>query len=206
MTTSADYSIRLEREADFEKVEFLIREAFWNVYRPGCFEHYLARQLRSADAFIPELSFVLEKDGEIIGQIMYVRSQIALSDGTTLPIATFGPLSVAPDYRRRGYGSALTRRSMEEAAKLGAGALAITGAPEFYARFGFESGRSRNVVYADAPDAPYFLVKELKPGFLNGVRGTFRDPACYLVSEAEAELFDRQFPPKEKLKLPGQLV
>ena len=125
--------------------------------------------------------------------------------GPFLPIMTFGPISIAPQYQRRGYGKLLLEHSMEKARKMGAGALAITGNIDFYGKSGFVVSKTRGIRYEDDPDADYFLIAELEPGFLDGVHGTYRDPEGYFVDEKEAEAFDAAFPPKEKRKLPGQL-
>ena len=199
------YRIRTETPADYRAVENLTREAFWNVYRPGCLEHYVLNQFRSQPDFVPELDLVMEAEGELIGHVMYVRSAIQTDDGRTLPIMTFGPISIAPQWKRQGYGTVLLRHSMELAREMGAGALAITGNLGFYGKSGFVVAKTRGIRYADDPDADYFLVTELEPGFLTGVSGTYRDPAGYFVDETEADQFDASFPPKEKLKLPGQI-
>ena len=199
------YRIRTETPADYRAVETLTREAFWNVYRPGCLEHYVLHQFRGQPDFVPELDLVLEAEGALIGHVMYVRSAIQTDDGRTLPIMTFGPISIAPKRKRQGYGTVLLRHSMELAREMGAGALAITGNLGFYGKSGFVVAKTRGIQYADDPDADYFLVAELEPGFLTGVSGTYRDPAGYFVDETEADQFDASFPPKEKLKLPGQI-
>ena len=201
--------IRTEKCEDYPIVENLTREAFWNVYRPGCMEHYVLHRYRSLPDFLPELSLVLELDGRIIGHIMYSRAKVQCDDGTVLPIAIFGPLSVHPNLQGRGYGSMLVRQSLDLAEKMGCGAVAITGSPAYYARFGFVEARSYGIYYAgmDRNDpAPFFMAKELKHGYLQGISGTYSDPEGYLVSDADVEAFDRRFPPKEKLKLPGQLA
>ena len=197
--------IRNETSADYRTVENLTREAFWNVYRPGCLEHYVLHTFRTDPAFVPELDLVMEKDGEIMGHVMYVRSAIKTDDGRTIPIMTFGPISIAPQFKRQGYGKVLLEYSMEKAKEMGAGALAITGNIDFYGKSGFVVSKNRGVRYEDDPDADYFLIAELEPGFLNGITGTYKDPDGYFVDENEAEAFDAAFPPKEKLKLPGQL-
>ncbi len=197
--------IRNETPADYRTVENLTREAFWNVYRPGCLEHYVLHTFRTDPAFVPELDLVMEKDGEIMGHVMYVRSAIKTDDGRTIPIMTFGPISIAPQFKRQGYGKVLLEYSMEKAKEMGAGALAITGNIDFYGKSGFVVSKNRGVRYEDDPDADYFLITELEPGFLNGITGTYKDPDGYFVDENEAEAFDAAFPPKEKLKLPGQL-
>lgn len=203
-----DYKIRLETKADFNTVENLTREAFWNVYRPGCLEHYVLHCFREKPDFVSELDFVMELDGEIIGHVMYVRSEIQADNGKTIPIMTFGPISIAPDFKSLGYGTALLRYSMEKAKLLGAGALAITGNINFYGKSGFEVASKKGIHYYAEPrenEVPYFLIKELDNGFLDGITGIYKDPEGYNVDEDEAELFDKQFPTKQKLKLPGQL-
>ena len=197
--------IRNETPADYRIVENLTREAFWNVYRPGCLEHYVLHCLRRDAAFVPELDLVMEKDGEIIGHVMYMHSAIRKDDGEMLPIMTFGPISIAPKYKRHGYGKMLLDYSMEQAEKLGAGALAITGNIDFYGKSGFIVSKTIGIRYEEDPEADYFLIRELKSGFLKGVTGSYRDPQGYFVDEDEAEKFDAQFPPREKLRLPGQL-
>ncbi|MCH3988245.1 MAG: N-acetyltransferase [Lachnospiraceae bacterium] len=124
--------IRHETMDDYRKVENLTREAFWNVYRPGCLEHYVLHCLRNDPAFVPELDFVMEIDGELVGQIIYVRSEIECDDSRKVPVMTFGPKSIAPAYKRKGYGEKLLDYSMGKAAESGAGALAITGNIQFY--------------------------------------------------------------------------
>jgi len=201
-----DCIIRAERKEDHRTVEELTREAFWNVYRPGCMEHYVLHCFRDRPEFVPELSLVLEQQGEIRGHIMYVRSQLELEDGRCMPIMTFGPLSVHPDHRGQGFGRLLLERSMELAEIAhGVPALAITGSIELYGRFGFVKGKEIGIRYAEDPEADYFLVKELRPGALAGIRAVYRDPEGYFVSPEETEAFDLTFPPKVKEKHPGQL-
>lgn len=200
--------IRNETINDYRNTENLTREAFWNVYRPGCMEHYVLHCYRSDPAFVPELDFVMELDGELIGQVIYVRSGIECYDGRRLPIMTFGPICIAPEYKRQGYGKLLLDYSMEKAKEMGAGALAITGNILFYGKSGFVPAKTKGVRYADDPDADYFLIKELSPGFLDGISGIYKDPDGYFVCEKNPErfeLFEATFPPKQKLKLPGQL-
>lgn len=204
----ANIIIRHETKDDYRNVEDLTRESFWNVYRPGCTEHYVLHCYRNDPAFVPELDFIMELDGKLIGQIIFVRSEIDCDDGHKLPIMTFGPIGIAPEYKRRGYGKRLLDYSMEKARKMGAGALAITGNILFYGKSGFVPAKTKNIRYADDPDADYFLIKELIPGFLNGVSGSYKDPAGYFVCEKDPEAFERfeaTFPKKEKQKLPGQI-
>ena len=200
--------IRLETKDDYKNVENLTRESFWNVYQPGCMEHYVLHCYRDDSAFVPELDFVMEFGGELIGQVIYVRSEIECDDGKKVPIMTFGPISIAPKYKRQGYGKRLLDYSTEKACKLGVGALAITGNILFYGKSGFVPAKTKGVRYADDPEAEYFLIKELIPGFLDGVSGTYKDPEGYFVCEKDPEgfaQFEAAFPEKQKLILPGQL-
>ena len=204
-----NYIIRLETPADYAEVENLVRESFWNVYRPGCYEHYLLRCLRNDKDFVPELDFVMEKDGRIIGQNVFVRASIQADDGRDIPIMTMGPICIANDLKRRGYGKILLDYTIEKAKEMGAGALCFEGNIDFYGKSGFTYASEFGLRYRGLPedvDASFFLCKELIPGYLAGITGEYGPPAGYLIDEAKAEEFDKQYPYKEKLKLPGQLV
>ena len=125
--------IRPETKDDYRAVENLTRESFWNIYRPGCMEHYVLHCYRDDPAFVPELDFVMELNGELIGQVIYVRSEIECDDGRTLPIMTFGPLGIAPAYKRQGYGKQLLDYSMEKPGKWGQGRLLLPAILTFMA-------------------------------------------------------------------------
>lgn len=203
-----DCIIRLERTEEHRETETLVREAFWNVYRPGCLEHYVLNQLRNDKAFVPELNFVMEKDGRLIGQNMFMRAVIKADDGSDLPIMTMGPICITPELQGKGYGKILLDYSLEKAAELGCGALCFEGNINFYGKSGFTYASEFGIRYHGLPegaDASFFLCKELKKGYLDGISGEYTPPKGYFVDEAQAEEFDKQFPPKEKLKLPTQL-
>ena len=203
-----DYTIRLERKEEQPQVEALIREAFWNVYRPGCLEHFVIHQLREDPAFVRELNFVMELGGEIIGQNMFMHAQILADSGKTVPIMTMGPICIAPRYQGLGYGKLLLDYSIEKAAELGCGAACFEGNIGFYGKSGFGYASEKGIRYHGLPegaDASFFLCRELIPGYLEGVTGVYAPPSGYFVDEKAAEDFDRQFPPREKLVLPGQL-
>jgi len=203
-----DCIIRLERKEERREVENLIREAFWNVYRPGCLEHYVIHRLRNDPAFVPELNFVMEKDGRLIGQNMFMRAVIHADDGRTIPIMTMGPICIHPSFKRQGYGKMLLDHSLERARALGCGALCFEGNIAFYGRSGFTYAGDFGIRYRGLPegaDASFFLCRELTEGYLDGVTGEYGPPEGYLVDETEAEEFDKAFAKKEKLVLPGQL-
>ena len=210
-----NYSIRVEEERDYSTVEGLVREAFWNVYRPGCTEHYVLHHLRSCPDFIPELAFVMEADGKIIGQNVFVKAQITKNEVTAFPILTMSPICIANEYKRKGYGKILLDYSLEKAKALGYGAVCFEGNIDFYGKSGFDYASKFGIKYHGLPEgmaADFFLCKELKPGYLDGITGVYATPAAYFVAEENPEdfqKFEREFNlknPLEKLKLPGQLA
>ena len=205
-----NYKIRIEEKKDYEIVENLTRECFWNIYRPGCTEHFVLHCYRNNPDFIPELSLVMELGGKIIGHVMYSWSYIDSDDGRKIKIMTFGPICIHKDCQRKGYGKILLDYSMEKAKQMGAGCLLICGNINFYGKSGFVKASTKGIKYSECPedDAPFFLCKELQKDFLKDIKGSYKDPEGYLIAEKNPELFekyDSKFPKKEKLKCPGQL-
>ena len=202
------YIIRPEREADHAAVEHLIRESFWNVYRPGCSEHYVIHVLRRDPAFVKELDYVMEQDGRLIGQNMFMKTVIEADDGRLIPVLTMGPIGITPALKRRGFGKKLLDFSLEKAAGMGFGSVLFDWNIGFYGKSGFDYARGFGIRYHDLPegaDDSFFLCKELIPGYLDGVTGVYQTPKGYYVDDADVEAFDKSFPKKEKLRLPGQI-
>ena len=200
--------IRLEREEDYGKVETLVREAFWNVYRPGCTEHYLLHKLRNDSAFVSELDFVMELDGKLIGQNVFMNAVIKTDNGKEIPVMTMGHICIAQEFQKKGFGKLLLDYSLDKAAELGCGAVCFEGNIDFYGKSGFTFASEFGIRYHGLPegaDASFFLCKELIPSYLTGISGEYSTPQGYLIDENEAEEFDKTFPFKEKLKLPGQI-
>jgi len=198
--------VRREEPADFRKVENLTREAFWNQHGPGCDEHYLAHVLRGCDVFIPELDFVAELDGKIVGNIMYARSRVALDTGGGLPVITFGPLSVLPEFQKQGAGRRLIEHTLGLAKQMGFPAVFIYGDPAYYGRIGFQPAERFGVGTEDNFYQDALQTVELQPGALQNASGRFLEGDIYHVDPAAAALFDQAFPPKEKLSgTPSQL-
>lgn len=200
--------IRLEKKEERREVENLVRESFWNVYRPGCLEHFVLHELRNDADFVPHLDLVMLLDGRIIGQNVFVRAAIKSDSGEDLPIMTMGPICIAPEFKRQGYGKILLDYSLERAKEMGCGAVCFEGSIGFYGKSGFTYASEFGIRYHGLPegaDQSFFLCKELAAGYLDGVTGEYSTPAGYFVDEAAAEEFDKRFPPKEKLKLDGQI-
>lgn len=197
-------TIRNETRADYQAVENLTRRAFYNRYVPGCHEHYLLHIMREHPDFVPELDFVLELDGEIAGSILYTRSTLTGETGERRDILTFGPVSIAPERQRQGYGTALIAHSLERAAALGWGAVVIFGSPANYVGLGFRSCRRYQIRAEDGSFPAAMLAKELRPRALEGGPWVYRDsPVMHFDAEA-ARRFDEGLPPMEKRVLPCQ--
>ena len=203
-----DIVIRLEKKEEYREVETLIRESFWNVYKPGCSEHYVIHMLRNDPAFVKELDFVMEIDGKLIGQNMFMRTIIESDDGRTIPVLTMGPICITPELKRKGFGKILLDYSLEKATELDYGAVLFEGNIDFYGKSGFDYARNFGIRYHDLPedaDDSFFLCKELIPGYLEGITGVYQTPQGYYVDDSDVETFDKDFPPKKKEKLPGQI-
>ena len=206
-----DIIIRLEKQEEYREVENLVRESFWNVYRPGCSEHYVIHVLRNDPDFVKELDFVMELDGRIIGQNMFMKTVINADGGGDVPVLTMGPIGITPELKRRGYGKKLLDYSLEKAAEMGFGAVLFEGNIGFYGKSGFDYASKFGIRYHDLPedaDASFFLCKELNPGYLDGISGEYATPKGYFICDEDPagfEAYEATFPYKEKLKLEGQL-
>lgn len=207
-------NIRLEQPQDYREVEILTREAFWNVYCPGCTEHYVLNQYRNNPDFIRELDFVMEEGDKIIGHVMYSKAELVLDDGRRVPSWTFGPISIHPDYKHQGYGLKLMNYSLDKAREMGIGFLCMEGKIGFYSHCGFDLASKLGIHYHMQPrdaEVPYFLAQELIPGWLksNGViEATYCPPKGYFVSDENPQAFEyyeATFPQKKKAFVEGQL-
>jgi predicted N-acetyltransferase YhbS len=196
--------IRREEQTDYERVEEITRKAFWNLYTPGCNEHYLVHVMRFHKDFLPELDFVIEVDNQIIGNIMYTKARLIDEAGEEKNILTFGPVSILPEYQRRGYGKKLLEYSFEQAAALGYDVIVIFGNPGNYVSRGFKSCKKFNVCLEDGTYPTAMLVKELKPNVLDGRKWVYYQSPVYEIDEQEALCFDDALEKMEKKYLPCQ--
>lgn len=196
--------IRNERPEDYRVVEELTKKAFWNVYAPGCNEHYLAHILREHADFVRELDLVAELDGKVIANIMFTRSRLHGENGAEKEVLTFGPLSVLPEYQRRGYGKALVKYALGKAAEMGFEAVVISGNPENYVPMGFKSCKRFNVTVEKGVYPTALLVIELKDGALSGNEWIFTESPAYDFDEKAAAEFDKSFPQMPEEYLPSR--
>jgi predicted N-acetyltransferase YhbS len=196
--------IRNEKKEDYRNVEELIREAFWNLYVPGCNEHFVLHNLRNSSDFIPELDFVAEKEGQIVGQIVYSRGIIKCKQGEEKEVISFGPVSVLPAFQKQGIGSALIIRTINLAKDMGYPAICIYGDPRYYNRFGFRCAEKYEIKTAEDKFAVSLQVLELRQGALNNASGRFIESAAFAVDETGFARYDATFPFKEKKETDSQ--
>lgn len=209
LNMSRQITIRHERESEYRLIEEMTRDAFYNVYAPGCVEHYILHRFRSLPSFIKELDYVLLDGDELVAHIMYAKGEIKLSDGNRKPVICFGPVSARVDKQKQGYGSALINFTLKKAMQLGYGAVLICGNPSYYHRFGFVSASNFDIKYCglddESLDTSFFMAKELKAGYLKGISGAYKDPEGYEINERDVDEFDATFPKKEKKRSSTQI-
>lgn len=191
-------SIRNETKADYRTVEEITRKAFWNLYIPGGIEHYLVHVMRAHEDFMPELDLVIALNQQVIGNIMYTKTTLVDESGDKKKILTFGPVCILPEYQRKGYGKKLIEYSFEKAAALGYEVIVIFGNPGNYVSRGFKSCKKYNVCLENGTFPAAMMVKELKPGALDGRKWIYYESPAFTIDEKEAEVFDEQFEKMEK--------
>ncbi|HYH01698.1 MAG TPA: N-acetyltransferase [Bacillota bacterium] len=191
-------SIRLEEEKDYRRVEHLTREAFWDLYRPGCSEHLIVHKIRKVPAFVKELSYVACDGDQVMGNIIYSKAKVINAAGQAFEVLCMGPLGVVPSFQGKGIGSLLMNHSIEKARELGFKAIVIFGNPQYYQRFGFVNAEKYGIKTSSGENFDAFMVLELFDGALNGVTGKFAEDEVFEVADEELEIFEREFPYKEK--------
>lgn len=198
-------SIRLEEAKDYRAVEELTREAFWDIYRPGCCEHLIVHKLRKTPAFVKELSYLACDETSIIGSIIYSRAKVVNAENKEFEVLCMGPLSVFPSWQGKGIGSLLMNYSIEKAKELGFKAIIIFGNPKYYQRFGFKNAEQYGITTSSGENFDPFMALELFEGALTGITGKYYEDKVFEINDEELEVFEREFPYKEKHIRDGQL-
>ncbi len=193
-----EITLRREMPADYKSVERVTREAFWNLYVPGCSEHYLAHVLREHRDFVPELDYVALVADQIVGSIMYTRSKVINAQQQALETLTFGPVCVLPEYQKQGIGSALIQHTILKAKARNCPAIVIYGNPKNYCKHGFKSCKDYNLSTMEGKYPYAMLVLELEAGAFQGQAWRYQDSDAYNVDPGQVEEFDRLFEPKAK--------
>lgn len=199
-------TIRLEKENDYRIVEYLTREAFWNLYKPGCVEHLLIHKMRKVPAFVKELSFVAVAEEKIVGNIVYSKAKILNSTNKEFEVLCMGPVGVLPSYQGQGIGSRLITYSIAKARQLGYKAIILFGNQNYYQRFGFVNAKAYGIQTSSGENFAEFMALELYDGGLKGISGKFYEDEVFKIAEEELEIFDKEFPPKEKRVTDTQLI
>lgn len=162
-----------EREEDITAIRDVNLLAF-----RGEAEARLVEILRRSPEFIPELSLVAVLDGRVVGHILFSRIAI-VSETVETPALALAPMAVRPEYQRRGIGSKLVRRGLDECRRLGHGIVVVLGHADYYPRFGFVPARPGGILPPYEVGDQYFMVRELIPGALDGVAGVVSYPAAF---------------------------
>ena len=202
-------TIRLEEEPDYRKVEYLTREAFWNLYKPGCVEHLLVHKIRQVPAFVQELSLVACDGGKIVGNIIYSTAKVIKDNHQEFEVLCLGPIGVLPSYQGQGIGSLLMNYSIDQARQLGHQAIILFGNPNYYQRFGFKNAQEYGIQTSWGDNFEEFMALELYEGSLQGISGKFYEDEVFNIDPDELEIFEKEFLPKAKrvtdtqLKSPG---
>ena len=199
MNSVEKLTFRLENANDYRQVEELTREAFWDVYRPGCEEHLMVHQLRKSPAYIPELDLVACDGDKIVGHILYTRSYVIDEASQKHEVISFGPISVLPQYQGKGIGSALIERTKEIAKEKEYKGIFIYGNPKYYNRFGFVNAQKFHISTPGGKNFDDFMGIELIENGLVGIKGKLFEDSAFEIDKAELENFDSTFAFKEKL-------
>lgn len=192
--------LRLEQKEDYSDVENITREAFWNIYQPGCEEHFLVHKIRGTKQFVSELDFVATIDDVIVGNIVYVETSIIDSNDDRHKTLTFGPVSVLPNYQNMGVGIKLITHTISLSKDMGYRAIVIFGDPEYYSRFGFVPSKEFGITTVEGKFPAAMLVLELHKGALKEIKGKYDGGDVYNIdsNSSDFDKFDKQFPSKDK--------
>ena len=193
-----EIEIRLETRDDYRETETLTRDAFWDLYKPGCDEHLVLHKMRGLPVFVRELNYVAVTGGRIIGNIVFSKARVINHGGDEFEVLTMGPVSVLPQYQGKGIGARLINHALDNAGKMGFSAVLIFGNPGYYSRFGFVNAEKYNIQTSEGENFDAFMALELFENSLQGIEGKFYIDPVFFPDEKELEKFEKQFPYREK--------
>jgi len=185
---------------DFFKTENITREAFWNLYKPGCDEHLILHQLRESSSYIQELDMISIYEGEIVGHIISTKAKVIDKQNNEHEVLCVGPFSVSTSLQRKGIGTKLLNYSISEAKKMGFKGMILFGNPDYYDRFGFRNTKEYKITTKDNQNFEPFMALELYKGSLGNIKGKFFEAEAFTVEEYELIEYEKKFPKKEKGK------
>lgn len=196
-------TIRPTLPTDYLATESLIRDAFWDLYRPGCVEHLVTHQLRSGPDVL--LDLLIQDETQLLGCLLATRARLIHPDGRQSAVCSLGPIAVVPGSQRQGIGSGLITRALEQLAAAGLPAVFLYGDPGYYSRFGFADAATWAVTTPDGGNFDAFRGLELAPGGLEGLSGRLVDSPDFEVKPDRLAAFEQGFPARAKHRRPGQL-
>lgn len=191
-------NIRKTEKSEYYQTEFLTRETFWNLYKPGCNEHLILNKLRKSSAYIKELDLSAVHENEPIGHVISSKAKIVDTNQKEHEILCLGPLTVMPGFQNKGIGSMLLNESMRVARQLCYRGIILFGNPAYYQRFGFVNAKKYGIATKDDQNFEAFMALEMNENSLLGVNGRFLEDPSFLVEETELMEFEKLFPFKEK--------
>lgn len=197
--------IRKTHAHDHQITVNLTREAFWNLYKPGCDEHLALKQLRESEAFIPALDLVAEYDSDIIGHIISTKAKVIDSQNIEHEILVLGPVSVWPEQQKSGIGTLLINETIKIAQEAGFAGIILYGNPDYYHRFGFVNAEIYGICTRDGANFEPFMALQLSENSLADIKGRFFESDAFFTKENELEEFEKRFPFKEKLVTDTQM-
>lgn len=190
--------IRKTKKSEYYQTEYLTREAFWNLYQPGCCEHFILHNLRKSDSYISELDLVAIYNNDIIAHVISTKAKITNALNSEKEVLCLGPIAVKAEYRSKGVGTALINESIRNAGKVGFPAIILFGNPDYYKRFGFVNAEKFSITTKDYQNFDAFMALELFDNSLKNINGCFFESEAFSIKDSEME-FEKLFPYKEKL-------
>ena len=201
--------IRLVKETEFNTVENVVRDCFYGLFRPRCVEHFIVHRARENGWLVKATDYCITLDGQIVGHIMYTHANILLDNGLDKDVLVLGPICILPQHQKKGLGTKLAQFTLDLATKYGYGAVVAIGNPKFFGKLGFVPAKQYNIYYAklsrDKP-APFFMVRELQPGYLDDTDATFEPSEVFAVTMDEVEQFDKNFEQKQGTAKSNKIV
>ncbi len=195
-----EISIQQTKAKDFRTTENITREAFWNLFKPGCDEHLVLHNLRKSKSYLPELDLVAKAENSIIGHAITTKARVTDKYNNEHKVLCVGPISVLPEFQNQGIGAKLLNESIAVAKESGFAAMILFGHPDYYHRFGFVNAQKYGITTKEGMNFDPFMALELYPNALSAVSGSFYEDKAFETNEEELDAFEKLFPKKEKGK------
>jgi predicted N-acetyltransferase YhbS len=191
-------TIRNTTEPEYQKTESLTRESFWDIYKPGCDEHLVLHKIRNSKCFIKELDFIAIYKNEIVGHLICTKAKVISASNVDHEVLCLGPISVLPEFQKKGIGSRLMIQSITVAKESGYSGMILFGNPDYYHRFGFTNAIKYGITTKDGRNFEPFMALELTDNGLKDIKGRFVEDGAYEINSEELSEFEKRFPFRQK--------